>query len=152
MNNSTKSVGTFPIKTDSLSKLQSYLFALLKQSNFEVEASEITADKLSIVAARGNKFLHYIAEQLLEHLPFSGLLDWAIRVQVSFSVIRKVDNENYILQVICEPMCNEIDEISNFFEQDGRPTILEAVGEDEKCRKAFQELTHKLIKSRYLAS
>jgi len=152
MNNSIRSVGTFPIKTDSLSKLQSYLLALLKQGNFKIDESRVSNDTLEIVAVRGNKFLHYIAEKILEHLPFSGLLGWAVRVQVSFSVIRKVDNENYILEVICEPMCNEIDEISNFFEQDGRPTILEAVGEDEKCRKAFQEFTHKLIKSRYLAS
>ena len=83
--------------------------------------------------------------------PFSELFGWAVRVQMSFSVIRKTENGNYMLQVICEPMSNEIDPISNYLKPDDGSNFMSEAGEDEKCREAFAELTHKLIKSRYLA-
>ena len=144
-------IGTFPINTDSLPKFKSYISSLLKAEKYHIERSEVTGDNLVIVAVKGNKFLHYIAEMILEYLPLSELLGWAVRVQLSFSIIRRTEEGHYILHVICEPACNEINPINRYLEQDEPRGFMEAVGEDKKCQSAFQYFTGTLVKSRYLA-
>ena len=93
-------IGIFPIKTDSLPKFRSYLLSVLKFEKFTIEESRVSGDELIVVAAKGNKLLHYIAEQILEYFPFSELLGWAVRVQFSFATLRKTDEGLYMLRVV----------------------------------------------------
>ncbi|MFV1873750.1 MAG: hypothetical protein ACMZ64_10555 [Oleiphilus sp.] len=148
--NTGQFIGTFPLKTDSLPKFRSFISSILKAEKYTINESTVSGDNLVIVAAKGNKLLHYIVEQILEYLPFSELFGWAVRVQVSFTTVRKTE-DGYMLRVICEPSCNEMNPIDRYLEKDEPRDFIQATGEDEKCRKAFQHLTRQLTKSKYFA-
>lgn len=144
-------IETFPITTDSLPKFRSFISSLLRKENYQIEHSESSEQNFVIVAAKGNKLLHYIAEKILEFIPLSELFGWAVRVQVSFAVVGQNEEGHYILRVVTEPACNEINPITSYLEQDDPRDFVQAAGEDDKCRDAFQHFTSEVVKSRYLA-
>lgn len=143
-------IDTFPVQTDSLPKFKSYISSLLRREKYEVEHTESSEDSFLIVAAKGNKLLHYIAEQILEYVPFSELLGWAVRVQISFAVVGKNDHGHYLLRVKSEPACNEINPVAAYMEQGEERDFMQAAGEDKKCQEAFRHFTQSLLKSKYL--
>jgi len=141
--------GSFKVKTDNSLKLKSYLVSLLKRRNFSVDESNATPTGVQVVASKGNKLLHYMAEQILDHLPMSELFGWAVRVEISIRVTATAEDNCYTLLLSCEPASNEINPIDEYLSRGEVQSVFERTGEDEKCRKVFQEIAGVISRSSY---
>lgn len=151
MNRPSGSKGTFKIRADNLAAFRAYLLSLLKQYKFTVDDSELSTDNMKIIATKGNKLVYYAVEQLLEFVPLSESFGWAVRVELTFYISRKDVDGNYTLLFASEPASNEINPITELLERDDPRSIMETVGEDEKCKKAFVDIARRLQQSPYCA-
>jgi len=143
--------GSFKVKTDNTLKLKSYLVSLLKRRKYSVDESNATPTEVQVVASKGNKFLHYIAEQILDHVPMSELFGWAVRVEITIRVTPTADDNCYTLFLSCEPASNEINPIDEYLARGEIQGVFERAGEDVTCRKAFQEMAGLISRSSYAA-
>ncbi len=141
---------SFDLTADNMGLIKLFLLRLLKQQKYKVEQTSM-GDTLSITASSGNKLVHYVAEQVLDHLPLSEFLDWAIRLEVTLQVKATDNPKQFKLLMGVSALSNEINPIAQQLERFEETSIAEQTAESNKCRKAFRALSKEIIASKFAA-
>ena len=141
--------GKFVIAAGQLRSFHSYILLVLKQEKIQVKHQQATDGEMQVEAYRGNQLVYFVVEQLASFIPLSDLFGWAVRVQVSLKSTSSDAEGNHVVELTCEAASNEVNPIAAKMEEFEERGMMEAAGEDNRCREVFATLSHRIMKSKY---